>query len=42
LEYEATEMARELYEYLAGLTAWAERHEPAVTISRAAYDHANR
>ncbi|WTW94763.1 helix-turn-helix transcriptional regulator [Streptomycetaceae bacterium NBC_01309] len=40
VEYEATEMARELYEYLSGLIAWAERHEPAVAASREAYDHA--
>ncbi|UGQ11635.1 helix-turn-helix transcriptional regulator [Yinghuangia sp. ASG 101] len=38
VEYEATAMARELYEYLAGLTAWAERHEPAMRASRQAYD----
>lgn len=36
VEYEATEMARELYEYLAGLIAWAERHEPAMRASREA------
>ncbi|WP_126642667.1 winged helix-turn-helix transcriptional regulator [Embleya hyalina] len=40
VEYEATVMARELFEYLSGLTAWAERHEPAVTASREAYDRA--
>ncbi|MFD7868234.1 winged helix-turn-helix transcriptional regulator [Streptomyces sp. NPDC059783] len=40
VEYEATGMARELYEYLEGLTAWAERHEPAVAASREAYDRA--
>lgn len=40
VEYAATAMARELYEYLVGLTTWAERHRSAVEASREAYDRA--
>ncbi|PZG43233.1 transcriptional regulator [Spongiactinospora gelatinilytica] len=40
VKYTATDMARELYDHLVGLTAWAERHGPAVVASRAAYDRA--
>jgi DNA-binding HxlR family transcriptional regulator len=42
VEYVATPMAEELYDYLAGLTAWAERHRPAIAAARSAYDSANR
>ncbi|GAA3581745.1 helix-turn-helix domain-containing protein [Amycolatopsis ultiminotia] len=38
VEYEATPMARELYETLSGLIGWAERHREAIGASRAAYD----
>ncbi|MEV4171313.1 helix-turn-helix domain-containing protein [Nonomuraea sp. NPDC049709] len=38
VEYTATDMARELYDHLSGLTEWAERHRAAVTRARAAYD----
>ena len=40
VEYELTGMARELYESLAALTAWAERHRGAISAARAAYDRA--
>ncbi|MDH2426139.1 helix-turn-helix domain-containing protein [Sphaerisporangium sp. TRM90804] len=39
VEYTATEMARELYESLVTLTAWAERNQPAIAAARQAYDH---
>jgi DNA-binding HxlR family transcriptional regulator len=38
VEYLATPMAQELYEYLAGVTAWAERHREAIAAAREAYD----
>ncbi|OLF19490.1 winged helix-turn-helix transcriptional regulator [Actinophytocola xanthii] len=38
VEYTATEMARELYEHLAGLTQWADRHRTAVAAAREAFD----
>jgi DNA-binding HxlR family transcriptional regulator len=38
VEYEATPRARELYEYLMGLTGWAERHRGAIAAARADYD----
>jgi DNA-binding HxlR family transcriptional regulator len=38
VEYTATEMARELYDHLAGLTDWAQRHREAIAAARAAYD----
>jgi DNA-binding HxlR family transcriptional regulator len=38
VEYAATEMARELYESLVGLTSWAERHRSAIAAARDAYD----
>lgn len=38
VEYFATDMARELYAHLAGLTDWAERHRAAIARARAAYD----
>lgn len=41
VEYELTEIARELHESLAGLTAWAERHRTTVARAREAYDNAN-
>jgi DNA-binding HxlR family transcriptional regulator len=40
VEYAATEMARELYESLVGLTAWAERHRAAIAAARDTYDRA--
>jgi DNA-binding HxlR family transcriptional regulator len=40
VEYTATEMARELYDHLTGLTRWAERHRAAVATARTAYDEA--
>lgn len=41
VEYTATEMARELYGSLIGLTDWAERHRGAIAEARAAYDAAH-
>jgi DNA-binding HxlR family transcriptional regulator len=38
VEYNATPIARELYESLVGMTAWAERHRAAIAAARAAYD----
>jgi DNA-binding HxlR family transcriptional regulator len=38
VEYTATDMARELYDYLVGLTAWAERHRAGIAAAREAYD----
>jgi DNA-binding HxlR family transcriptional regulator len=38
VEYTATEMARELYDSLVALTAWAERHHAAIASARDAYD----
>ncbi|MGW0806170.1 winged helix-turn-helix transcriptional regulator [Nonomuraea sp. NPDC002799] len=40
VEYVATDMARELYDHLLGLTGWAERHRTAVVHARDAYDAA--
>jgi DNA-binding HxlR family transcriptional regulator len=40
VEYTATDMARELYDCLLGLTGWAERHQGAVAEARHAYDQA--
>ncbi|MEU1888715.1 helix-turn-helix domain-containing protein [Micromonospora sp. WMMD987] len=41
VEYRATPMARELYEPLLALTAWAQRHRSAISEARAAYDRAH-
>jgi DNA-binding HxlR family transcriptional regulator len=38
VEYELTDMARELHQSLLSLTNWAERHRAAISASRAAYD----
>jgi DNA-binding HxlR family transcriptional regulator len=38
VEYTLTEMARELCHTLAALTAWAERHRPAIAAARLSYD----
>lgn len=38
VEYAATDMARELYGSLAGLTSWAVRHRDAIVAAREAYD----
>jgi len=38
VEYTVTDMARELYESLVGLTAWAERHRATIAAARDAYD----
>jgi DNA-binding HxlR family transcriptional regulator len=38
VEYELTPIARELYESLLSLTAWAERHRVTIAESRQAYD----
>jgi DNA-binding HxlR family transcriptional regulator len=40
VEYTATPMARELYESLVTLTAWADRHRGAITEARENYDRA--
>ncbi|MFD0684259.1 winged helix-turn-helix transcriptional regulator [Actinomadura fibrosa] len=40
VEYVATEMARELYDHLLGLTEWAERHRADIARARDAYDNA--
>ncbi|WP_033296086.1 winged helix-turn-helix transcriptional regulator [Amycolatopsis jejuensis] len=38
VEYEATGMARELYESLSALVGWAERHREAIALARDSYD----
>ncbi|MEV0646669.1 helix-turn-helix domain-containing protein [Phytomonospora sp. NPDC050363] len=38
VEYEATPMARELYDSLMTLTTWAERHGAEIAAARAEYD----
>ncbi|WP_040800775.1 winged helix-turn-helix transcriptional regulator [Nocardia higoensis] len=38
VEYTATDMARELYDHLLGLSAWAERHRDAIARARNAHD----
>jgi DNA-binding HxlR family transcriptional regulator len=38
VEYEATPMARELYEALTTLTTWAERHRAEIAAARGEYD----
>ncbi|MEU0568416.1 helix-turn-helix domain-containing protein [Nonomuraea sp. NPDC005983] len=38
VEYTATDIALELYESLASLTSWAERHRSAIAAARDAYD----
>jgi DNA-binding HxlR family transcriptional regulator len=40
VEYTATERARELYDHLVGLTAWAERHRDGIAAAQAEYDRA--
>jgi len=40
VEYEVTDMARELYDSLQALTAWAERHLESIAESRRRYDAA--
>lgn len=37
VEYELTDMARELYESLTGLVSWAEPHRTAIRSARRAY-----
>ncbi|MBY8859663.1 helix-turn-helix transcriptional regulator [Nocardia sp. CA2R105] len=41
-EYEATPMARELYETLLALTGWADRHRHEIDSARETYDHQSR
>ena len=41
VEYELTDMARELLETLQQLTAWAERHRVKISRCREAYDREN-
>ena len=38
VEYTLTDMAQELYQTLATLTAWAERHRSAIAAARVSYD----
>jgi DNA-binding HxlR family transcriptional regulator len=38
VEYTLTDMARELYQTLATLTDWAERHQAAIATARRSYD----
>ncbi|MFD9889948.1 winged helix-turn-helix transcriptional regulator [Amycolatopsis sp. NPDC059027] len=38
VEYEATPMAKELYESLTGLVGWAERYREAIAEARVTYD----
>ena len=38
VEYEATPMARELYDALTTLTTWAERHRAEIAAARVEYD----
>lgn len=40
VEYELTDIAQELNESLATLTAWAERHRATIARARKAYDEA--
>ncbi|MFE3291337.1 winged helix-turn-helix transcriptional regulator [Rhodococcus sp. NPDC059234] len=40
VEYELTDIARELHQYLLGLTQWAERHRPEIARARFDYDSA--
>lgn len=39
VEYQATPMARELYETLSGLVGWAERHREEIAVAREVYDN---
>lgn len=41
-EYEATPMARELYETLLALTGWADRHRNEIDSARKTYDRQSR
>ncbi|MBE8522199.1 helix-turn-helix transcriptional regulator [Amycolatopsis sp. H6(2020)] len=38
VEYEATPMAKELYQSLSGLLGWAEQHRDDITAARVVYD----
>jgi DNA-binding HxlR family transcriptional regulator len=38
VEYQATEMAHELYPSLMGLTEWARRHQDTIAANRGEYD----
>ncbi|WP_329045214.1 helix-turn-helix transcriptional regulator [Amycolatopsis sp. NBC_01488] len=38
VEYEATAMAKELYQSLSGLLCWAEQHREDIAAARVAYD----
>jgi DNA-binding HxlR family transcriptional regulator len=38
VEYEATPMAKELYQSLNGLLGWAERHRESIASARVVYD----
>src|SRR5213082_1567206 len=38
VEYEATPMAKELYQTLNGLVGWAERHREGIAQARSIYD----
>ncbi|MEV5718402.1 helix-turn-helix domain-containing protein [Amycolatopsis mediterranei] len=38
VEYEATPMAKELYQSLSGLLGWAEQHREDIAAARVAYD----
>ncbi|GLY38734.1 MULTISPECIES: helix-turn-helix domain-containing protein [unclassified Amycolatopsis] len=38
VEYEATPMAKELYQSLSGLLGWAERHREDIAAARVVYD----
>ncbi|MFJ9786330.1 transcriptional regulator, HxlR family [Amycolatopsis pretoriensis] len=40
VEYEATAMAKELYQSLSGLLGWAEQHREDIAAARVAYDAA--
>ncbi|MFJ7215735.1 winged helix-turn-helix transcriptional regulator [Amycolatopsis sp. NPDC098790] len=40
VEYEATAMAKELYQSLNGLMGWAEQHRDDIAAARVAYDAA--
>jgi len=42
VEYTATDLARELYEPLEALAAWARRNRSAIAAARDAYDHEHR
>jgi DNA-binding HxlR family transcriptional regulator len=41
VEYTLTDIARELHDTFAGLTAWADRHKASIAAARKKYDEQN-